>query len=343
MVSPEIKERINQWKQVACSSMSPSTTNRYVYALERFLNTFKEIDKLLLKKELIKEDTDKIANCLTEWVFVRHRKPLYTCAYALFLFLKCYYSKTYVDDFKELIHFKQKANPHSNRVVRDYQKINEIIQRLEEPYDVMARLEWETGCRCGAILKMRFNLAFNDSHNSNVIRAIKDDIFDKSILERNQDFFWKREDGLCFVLLEEKRGKVLERIITQELYDWLVDWKQERIREIREQLDKRYTTNKKMRFLRKMNNRMFPISHQYYNRQLEKTAFGIGIQNFSSHWFRGSKATWLMEHGLSLRKIQVQLGHSSSTTTERYTQPDTTSTDELQKYLELTSESLKKE
>ena len=237
--------------------------------------------------------------------------------------------------------FKQKENPHSHRIVRDYMKINEIINRLEEPYDTMCRIQWETACRSGAVHKMKFNINLSDPKNSFIIKAIKEKKFNADVITSNQDSFWKNND-LCFVLLEEKRGKVLERVITPELYDWLVNWKEERLRDIKNKLDLHYNFHKKIS-IRRMNNILFPLTQRYYNIHLEKTAFSVGIQNFSSHWLRGSKATFLMENGMSLRKVQMQLGHSKSTTTERYSQADINSEDELKKYLELTSKSLRKD
>jgi integrase len=335
MVESEIKKRVTQWGETACATMTPSSKKRYVWALEQFLTAYPKASTVLVKPSLDREDIITLGNMISEWIFVKHKQPLYVTAYAVFLFIKFYYNRAFVDDLKDLMRFKQKNSPHSNRIVRDYKKITEIIRGVEEPCDVMARLEWETGCRAGALFKMKFNINLNDPKNFLIIKAIKENIFNKDILGKNQDFFWKRDDGFCFVLLEEKRGKILERIITDELYDWLVGWKQQRLKTIRDLLDKHYNFSKKLKYLKFMNNTLFPMSHWNYNHLLKKVAFRLGIQNFSSHYFRGTRATLLLEKGMNIRQIQTLLGHSNLSTTERYTPIDISNKEQLQDYLDI--------
>ena len=63
---------------------------------------------------------------------------------------------------------------------------------------------------------------------------------------------------------------------------------------------------------------MFTYSLQWYDRNLQWTAKRIGLSKFSSHWFRGTFATLLLEKGMDIREIQEILGHSDITTTVRY-------------------------
>ena len=335
MVESEIQKRVATWISTGCSSMSQSSRERYTYAMDSFIKYYPKSSSLLLKPKLDTIDIVQLSEWSAEWTFVKHKR-LYVFIYAMFSFLKFYYGRDKVGDMKDRMMFKQKRNPRSNRVLRDYLKIDAILQKLQEPFDVIGRVEWETGCRSGALFKMKFNIDLNDHRNHLIVKAITDKYFSNSVLGDNRDFFWKREDGYCFVLLEEKRGKILERVITPELYDWLVDWKETRLNEIRTILDNYYNNGKKIRYIKKsLHNKLFNFTQRYYNKKLESVAFSLGVQNFSSHWFRGTRATYLNDKGMDIVRIQRQLGHSDVGTTQRYIQPDTTSVEEVQKYLDM--------
>jgi integrase len=241
------------------------------------------------------------------------------------------------------MNFVQKTSEHSNRILRDIPKIAKIIDALDEPYDIAARLEWETACRVGAVMKLNFAVNLSEPQNTNICRGINDGLLNRSEFINSQDDFWKDTNGYCFVKLKEKRGHVLERVITEELYQWLHEWKAERIFMIRQMMEKHYNEREKLRFKLQLNTRMFPYSLNTYNTMLHRAAFKNGITKFSSHWFRGTRITYLLQKGINMRNIQMLVGHKNISTTERYAQPDVNSTEELDKYLEITKDSLKME
>lgn len=65
---------------------------------------------------------------------------------------------------------------------------------------------------------------------------------------------------------------------------------------------------------------MHRITDQAVRKIIRKRANEAGVElHITSHMFRHTFATTLLEQGVSIRYIQQLLGHSSVKTTERYT------------------------
>jgi len=331
----DINDRINTWLNMSVGRLSQTTITRYRQGMNTFLKTYSKTKKLLCQRELTDEDLIVIVNDLTQWVFRDHKVYPYFYAYAMFGFMSYYFGDSVVLKFKKKMSFVQKTSEQSNRVVRDVSKIRKILDLLEEPYDLMGEIEWQTGCRYGALAKLKFGINLLDPRNGDIVRGIKDKILNIQNFSSTEDDFWKREDGFCMIKLKEKRGHILERLLTPETFQDLLDWKEQRFIQIRKIMHQYYNEKKKLRFKWDLNTKVFPCSLNTYDTMLHKASYSVGIQKFSSHFFRGTRATLLHEMGMSPKRIQILLGHKSPSTTMRYISPDTTSKEELQKYLDI--------
>ena len=169
-VSSNLEARINDWLS-AQFDLSKSTKERYKFAIYMLLRK-RDIKNILIKETLDSKDLNKLASAYISVVFKEHKR-LYVVAYALFSFLKTFYGNSVVDKLKFISFFKHKRKKYSDRVVWDFSKIKDIIKNLPEPYDLMARIEWETGCRVGATLKLRFFIDPTDRRNFDIFEYTK--------------------------------------------------------------------------------------------------------------------------------------------------------------------------
>jgi len=79
-----------------------------------------------------------------------------------------------------------------------------------------------------------------------------------------------------------------------------------------------------------------PISTRFVQKMITKAGKDAGIEkNVYSHIMRSSFATQLMDSGVDLRYIQVLLGHSDISTTQRYTQVSTVKLKKIKSPLDL--------
>ena len=69
--------------------------------------------------------------------------------------------------------------------------------------------------------------------------------------------------------------------------------------------------------------RLFPVQRRTFSDRIKRACVELGIAPITAHWLRHSSATAMRRnHGLDV--AQTMLGHSNSTTTERYASPDLT-------------------
>lgn len=317
-----LMERINEWLEKTEYYHSAQTTKRYRYYLKRLFT-----EKPLLTKEIVSSivehrdlNVDIVVNGIVDWIFRAH-KTMLSCYYAFMIFLRTQFTKDQIATLKDLIRLKVPEN-RSGRVLTDFKKIDAILKMLPEPMDVIARIQWETACRAGAALSLIFQIPEDTQNWLSIIG-----LMGKYQIPRgeNKNSFYempptkKGAESKYFIELHEKGGKVIQRAITKNTFEWIKNYVAYRKEQMYSFLETALRGKNKESFIKRIFcNRVFNIRICWYDTVLQNTGRAVGLEKFSSHWFRATRLRHLLEHNINVKDIQMFAGHKRFDTTSRY-------------------------
>ena len=315
MVNEMLLEHIESFLEKRSYLYAQSTLIRNRYFLTKMLTDRKQLaDELIhaLKEQRI-PDTTIVVNNLVDWIYKAH-KTFIPCFYVFMTFYEKLFGKVASIEIRDNIKLKYPTKK-SERVLTDYDKLNTIMASLPEPMDIMAKIQWETACRSGAVLKMQFHVPEHTQEWLEVIKIINDYKIDRG---ENADSVYE-EGGHYYVKLHEKRGKIIDRPVTKETYAWIMDYMEYRKHQMLTYLGKvRHGKLKPLWVNKIFGNRIFNIRIRWYNTLLTEKGREVGLEKFSSHWFRGSRARHLLNNHINIIDIKNIMGHSHLDTTTRY-------------------------
>lgn len=310
-----IEKKIDEYLDIYKHYYSNTTLERYRNALKRLFVYLKGLRREIVKSidEQRKPDMDTVVNDLIDWTYKSHSG--FITGYASFIgFARWLFGKEFVASVKENIKFP-KVKKRSPRIINDYKKINALIDMMDEPFDTMARVQWETSCRAGAVLKLTFEVPSNTEEWVKINKVMD---FHKVNLGDNQNSFYQK-GKYYYIKLKEKGQKVHERPIKKDTYDWIKSYAEFRKQQMLHFIPHLRKDKLKPIWFRKVfSNKIFNVTHQWYNRILLTNARALDIPKFSSHWLRGTRGRHLLDNKVNPVDIMNFMGHSSLNITLRY-------------------------
>jgi len=175
-------------------------------------------------------------------------------------------------------------------------QLKAMVSSCDSPFEeCMIRVFYDTACRVSEIVAMEWNRISIFEDGTGSIVVFGKG---KGGMTKERVVFLTKETVQCLQELRKEQGGQFEFVFTSE------------------------RTKK-------------PISTRRASQIVEKIAGKCGIENVSSHVFRKSKATSLLDKGMDITKVSKYLGHSSlQTTMNSYIDIDGKMKSEYEKYSE---------